>query len=269
MISKREHKTFTLAMQEIDHREIPVIKSVTYSKFPDLVFGISTRIGGVSSPPYGLNLSYKVGDNEESVNKNRELFFGQVQVPLNSLAIPGQVHGNKIARVDQPGKIEQCDGLVTGEKNVYLAVSVADCLPIFLYDPVHHAVAAIHSGWKGSKLKILSLAVRRMVNEFDTQPAQLLALIGQSAGVCCYEVGEDVAGQFGDEYVERSPGKKPHLNLKKYNRDLLSFEGLGPGNIEIVSDCTICNPEKYHSYRRDGAISGRMMGVIGLKSDIS
>ncbi len=256
-------------MQEIDHQEIPVIKSVKYSTVPDLVFGISTRNGGISNPPYGLNLSYNVGDNDGHVNKNRELFFGQLQIPLNRLAFPGQVHGNKVTRVYEPGKVDQCDGLVTSEKNVYLAVSVADCLPIFLYDPAHHAVAAIHSGWKGSRLRILSLAIKKMMSEFDSQPAQLLAYIGQSAGVCCYEIGEDVAVQFGNEYVERSPGKKPHLNLKKYNRDLLTSEGVGPANVEIVSDCTICNPTKYHSYRRDGAISGRMMGVIGLKSNIS
>ena len=244
---------------------LTIIQSTLFSSFKNVNFGLSTRPCGVSAALYGLNLSFKVGDSEQHVQTNRELFFGRLNISLDRIAFPKQVHGNKVMFANKPGVYDDCDGLITDKTNLYLAISVADCLPIFLYDSVNKIFAAIHSGWKGSKLRILSSAVQMMTQHFNSNPENIYAFMGQSAGVCCYEVGEEVATQFSEEFVDRPPGKKPHLNLKEYNKDILLREGFNKEHIEISSHCTICDSRLFHSFRRDGNNSGRMMGVIGLK----
>lgn len=245
---------------------IAVVRSALLGAFPHLVFGLSTRTGGVSRDAFGLNLSFRVGDDETSVQANRERFFGSLGVPLDRLAIPTQVHSARVVRADRPGPYPECDGLVTDARGLYLAISVADCMPVFLYDPVREAVGAIHAGWRGSALGIVTCGLEAMASEFGSRPADLRAVIGQSAGACCYEVGEEVAGEFPARFVVRRAGEtKPHLDLHAYTVDLLLQFGLARGHIERLTSCTICHPEAFHSYRRDGVRSGRMMGVLGLR----
>ena len=240
-----------------------IIRSSVFSSYLDLRFGLSTRNGGISPAPLGLNLSFSVGDVPENVQRNRALFFGALGIEPERVAFPGQVHSDVVERVSRPGRMEQCDALTTNAKELYLAISIADCLPIFLYDPVNSCIAAIHSGWRGSKGKIVSRAIQRMAELYASDPRNLMAFIGPGAGVCCYEVGEDVAGQFPGEYAERATLRKPHLDLKRWNADLLLESGVLRPNTEISDDCTICD-ERFHSYRRDGSRSGRMLGVIGM-----
>ena len=102
-----------------------------------------------------------------------------------------------------------------------------------------------------------------MLQEFGSKPDELYAFIGPSAGQCCYEVGEDVAQRFDAEFVSRRNGKF-YLDIKKANEEQLRNAGVPGTNIEVHEDCTICRTELYHSYRRDGDKSGRMMAIIGL-----
>lgn len=243
----------------------PVIRSALLEGIPSLSFGISTRAGGASAAPYGLNLSFRVGDAESDVRANRELFFGALEIPLDRLAIPTQIHGSVVRYARLPGNYEECDGLVTRERGIYLAVSVADCVPVFLYDPVRQAVAAIHAGWRGSRMGIVLKGIDAMREECGSAPEQLMAVVGQSAGVCCYEIGEDVAREFDAVFVLRNPGKKPHLDLHAHTLDALVRAGLLRERIELATSCTICHPAEFHSYRRERERSGRMMGVIGLR----
>jgi YfiH family protein len=244
--------------------KIKVLRSALFSPHPDVRCGISTRWGGVSPVPYEMNMSMKVGDKEEYVLKNRELFFRQIGIPPERLAIPNQVHGSDIMRVAEPGIYEACDGLITNSENVFLTVTVADCVPIFIYDPVGKAVAAVHAGWRGSKTKILKKAIEAMIREFNSEPKNLLAYIGPSAGVCCYEIGHEIAEQFEDVYILRHLGRNPHLDMRAVQLDLLLEMGLPEKHIEVSHYCTVCSPNLFHSYRRLGPNSGRMMGVIGI-----
>ena len=248
--------------------ELAVVRSTLYDAFPGLTFALSTRAGGRSAGAYGLNLSFRVGDDGPSVEANRSLFFGAVGVPLERLAVPTQVHGAAVLKVDRPGSYPDCDGLLTDAQDVYLAISVADCVPVFLFDPVRRAVAAIHAGWRGSRLGILAAGLEAMRAQFGSSVRDLRAVIGQSAGACCYEVGEDVAGQFDDRFVVRTEGRKPHLDLHAFHLELLVGSGVPRAQIELLTACTICHPEQFHSFRRDGSRSGRMMGVIGLPEGI-
>ncbi len=244
---------------------LSVVRSGLYDGFPGVTFGLSTRRGGTSKGSFGLNLSFRVGDDEGSVQANRELFFGSLGVPLDRLAIPTQVHGSSVQVAQRPGTFAGCDGLISDERGVYLAISVADCVPVFLYDPVRPAVAAIHAGWRGSRLGIVATGLDQMRTQFGSVPSDLRVVIGQSAGACCYEVGDEVAREFAEQFIVRRAGKKPHLDLHAYTLDLLHAFGVRREHVEMLTACTICHPEEFHSYRRDGSRSGRMMGVIGLR----
>jgi polyphenol oxidase len=241
-----------------------VIRSTLLGRFENVVFGISTRYGGVSSHPYHLNLSKSVGDDRENVRRNRDIFFGALGIDFARAAYPLQVHSSNIAYADTPGRYPDTDGLATDKNEVYLIVTVADCLPVFLYDPVHHAVAGVHAGWKGTSRHITRKMIRMMAARWGTRPSDLVAYLGPSAGVCCYEVGREVARLFPPERLVAKTGGKYHLDIPAVNRTELLAEGVREDRIEHENSCTICTPDRFHSYRRDGERSGRMMGVIGL-----
>lgn len=243
--------------------DIPIILSEKFSKYNEIKFGFSTRSGGTSPEPFGMNMSFNVGDERLNVHKNREIFFGTLRIGLDELAIPRQVQGGLVKRVYEKGGYDACDGLITNSYGVYLTVSTADCLPVFLFDPVNKAVGVVHAGWRGSEMKIVSHAIALMKEEFETSPSDLIAYVGPAAGVCCYEVGENVAQKFDNEFVIRKHSRKPHLDLKLFTKEELKKSGAEETNIEISDYCTICRADLFHSYRRDGEKSGRMMGVIG------
>lgn len=224
---------------------------------------MSTRQGGTSPEPLGMNLSFRVGDDRNRVEENRRRFFGALGFDLQHLAIPFQCHSSHIQSVNLPGEYESCDGLVTTAQNVPLVITVADCLPIVLFDPKAAVLGHVHAGWRGSASVIVRKAVTMMKNEFGASPEVMVAYLGPSAGVCCYEVGREVAEAFSPDHLDVR-NNRTYLNLKKANMDQLLACGLRSENIEISDSCTICTPELFHSYRRDRDRSGRMMAVVSI-----
>lgn len=243
--------------------ELKLIQSELLNNIAALRCAVSTRRGANNGSPFGMNMSYNVGDRPESVDENRRRFLSALGIPADRLAIPVQCHSSRVESVTAPGRVDGTDALITNTRNLWLAVSVADCTPVFLADPNRDAIAAIHAGWRGSADSISVKAVERMRSEFGTEPGDLVAFIGPSAGVCCYEVGEDVTGRFGSRVQQVRNGKR-YLDLKLENASQLMSTGVPDANIETSPLCTICNPELLHSYRRDKDRSGRMMGVIGM-----
>ncbi|MBI3586378.1 MAG: peptidoglycan editing factor PgeF [Ignavibacteriales bacterium] len=240
-------------------RSVPTSEKLSH--FTSIKFGFSTRNGGVSPVPLGMNLSFNVGDDKVNVVHNRRLFFGALGISSQQVAVPLQCHSATVHIASQPGEYTECDGLLTSVPQVALAISVADCVPIFIFDPHKSVVAAVHSGWKGTVRRIVTNAIGRMIGEYGSQPTDLVAFIGPSAGVCCYEVGSEVAMQMDPSVVQNKDGKT-FVNLKHANKNHLTEMGVVENNIEVSSYCTICSPELFHSYRRDRNASGRMMGVI-------
>ena len=232
--------------------------------FPAVCCAVSTRSGGVSPEPLGMNLSFNVGDAPANVEENRRRFFGSLQIPPDRLAIPRQCHSATIKLADIPGNYDATDGLITDKMNVWLVVSVADCTPVFVFDPSKNVVAALHAGWRGSSAGIVGLGIGMMGTVFGSKPPDLYAYIGPSAGSCCYEVGSEVAGLFTEEIVSKRNGSF-FVDLKKENRRQLLESGVPGSHIEMSEYCTICTGHLFHSYRRDRERSGRMMGVIGLR----
>jgi YfiH family protein len=242
-----------------------IIRSALLGKYPEIVFGISTKEGGVSPPPFYMNLSFAVPDSEENVLKNREIFFNALGVNIDSVNFQKQVHCDDVKYIEQGGHIGDCDATVTDKKNVFLTVSVADCLPVFLYEPEKKVIAAVHAGWRGTERKIVQKAVKELEAKFSAEAAKMTAYIGP--GICfkCFEVGDEVAEKFRDEVKEKR-GEKYYINLSQENKIQLVEAGLKESSIEICSLCTMEEKDLLHSYRRDGINSGRMYGVIGVIS---
>jgi YfiH family protein len=221
-------------------------------------------MGELNLGPFHFNISYNVGDDSERVTANRRRLFNDMGIPIDRIAIPCQVHGSNIFIAANPGTYAECDALITNRSELFLTLTVADCLPIFLFDPISKSIAAVHAGWRGSQLKILDRTIKTMIDKYRVNPTNICAFIGPSAGVCCYEVGDDVVAQFDKEYVRKCNTQKYYLDVKRFNKDILLLNGLIGQNIEVSEYCTICNPKLFHSYRRDGKNSGRMLGIIGM-----
>ncbi len=246
--------------------QVPVVVPTIFTAIPGIRAAISTRMGGVSRAPLGMNLSLRVGDDESHVHQNRARFLAELGANEESTAFAAQCHSATITKVDRPGIHPSCDALMTRSKGLALAVSIADCVPILLAHHSGSVVAAVHAGWRGSKQRILANTIGRMKMEFGIRPGDLLAFIGPCAGPCCYEVGPEVHSLFHGATV-RHFATKTTLDLVEENRRQAEMSGIPASMIELDGRCTICGPELFHSYRRDGDASGRMLAAITITEE--
>ena len=166
-----------------------------------------------------------------------------------------QVHGDRVFPAEQPGLQGEGDALITNRPGLLLEIRTADCLPILLADPVNRAVAAIHAGWRGTAVAIVLQAVEELARRYGSEPGRIEAVIGPGIGLCCFEVGPEVAIQFGRE-------GRAYLDLAQVNEDHLRSAGVG--SITRIAGCTRCEAERFHSFRRDRERSGRMESAIGI-----
>jgi len=241
-----------------------IIRSELLSQFPQIIFGMSTRNGGISPGALGMNLSFNVGDDKVNVIENRRRYFGALHIGLDELAFPMQCHSSEVQSISTWGGYENCDALVTSEFGVFIAVSVADCVPIFLFDPITRTVAGVHAGWRGTSSRIVKNAIALMRSKHAVDPTNIRAFIGPAASKCCYEVNDEVAKLFAPDFAVKNGTGKWYVDLKGSNLQQLVLEGVSSSNIEVHAGCTIHEAKTYHSHRRDGKASGRMMGVIGI-----
>ena len=177
-------------------------------------------------------------------------------LPLNALATVRQVHGAEVKVVDRPGQHGAGDGLISTKAGLLAGVKTADCLPILLIDPVNRVVSAVHAGWRGTVAGIATHAVRLMETQFGSNPADLEAAIGPGIGLCCFEVGPEVAREFGDW----ESNAKTHLNLSQISRGQL--EKAGVGKVYESGLCTMCGTG-FYSFRREREQAGRMLSFVG------
>lgn len=270
-----------------------------------VVHGFSARMGGVSQDNYrSLNLGLHVGDDCKKVLENRRKFASALGVSFRDMIIPAQVHGDQIALVrrQQAGSgacdllsvISGADALVTDEPGLPLCTLHADCVPIFILDPVRKVIGLAHAGWKGTILKIGAKTLQYMQRVFKTKPEDCMVGIGPSIGPCCYEVDFPVLQQIVAAFssaklhllvnksneqvknVQRKQKEKDisdkvlmsdrvYFNLWEANRLSLIESGVQPEKIWIACICTKCHQDKFFSYRGvNGQATGRMGAVISL-----
>jgi YfiH family protein len=241
-----------------------IIRSEILSRFPEITHGTSTKLGGNPSPPYYNNMSYKVGDDKESVKNNRDKFFRALGIDQMMLAIPQQIHSDEIGIINKPGYYAGRDGLITSNKNVFPIISTADCYNVMMYDSANKVIANIHSGWRGTQKKIVTKAANLMKKEFGTEGKNLYVFVGPGISRENFEVGEEVSKLFEEKYVLRKDGKY-FVDLKADISDQLSSAGILNSHLEIYPHCSFNMKDYLHSYRRDRKKSGRMYSVIGMK----
>ena len=184
--------------------------------------------------------------------------LASVPAVYGNLARLRQVHSAVCVQASgRVGVLGEGDALLENRPGSVVAVKTADCLPILLVDEGHGAVAAVHAGWRGTVAGIAQRAVEAMRAEFGARPGELHAAIGPGIGKCCYEVGPEVAAQFGQQ-------GRAHVDLAAANRRQLMDAGVTPERIYASNLCTMCRCEEFHSFRRDKEAAGRMYSFAGI-----
>ena len=219
-----------------------------------------------------FTLSYSSTPDKEHVRRNRDLLAGAMEVNPSNLHFPSQVHKTRILHVTHQtlkGDLLETDALITSATGICIAVMSADCVPILLYDKKNKAIAAIHSGWRGTVARILEKTLREMHSLFGTTGEHIIAAIGPSVSQESYEVGEEVVRavnesfQKGHELLVPHGNQKAKLDLWKANAlQLLEF-GVSPSNVEISNLCTVKNNQYFFSARKGDA--GRFAAGIVLR----
>jgi len=288
-----------------------VLKVPGLSRLKWLVHGFSTVAGGTSelerlrdgqkSVERVLNLGFTEWDSRERILANRKKFAASLGAAKMRSAGLKQIHSDVIHLVGAQAVPEgenafKGDALITQERGVLLTVQTADCIPILLADTKNRAVAAIHSGWRGTAQRIAEKTIGRMQMEFGTRAEDVIAAIGPGIGGCCYEVGHEVVKEFAAKFPNakewfngpfdaladgdndsnwlpwltmRPPGHAPpaptvQLDLAAANRAILSDAGVPLKNISSSELCTGCRPDLFFSYRKEKT-TGRMMAAIGIR----
>lgn len=271
------------------HTKVNKKGEVVYLTYPLLeetetvVHGFTTRLGGVSKGVCSsMNLSFSRGDEEEAVYENYHRIADAVGFPYESIVCSDQTHTTNVKRVGKddrgkgllfPRNYHDVDGLITNEPEVTLATFYADCVPLYLVDPVKKAIGLSHSGWRGTVGKIGKVTVEAMEREFGSRPEDILTAIGPSICQECYEVSEDVAEEFRKIYPrelwntllwDKGNGKY-QLNLWEACRRNFLEAGILPEHIVLPEICTCCNPDFLFSHRASQGKRGNLAAFLMLK----
>ncbi len=241
-----------------------IIRAKIFDKYPEIIFGFSTKVGLNRKKPFYFNLSFTVGDDENIVKENRMAFANELGLDISQIAFQKQIHSDIVTIVDKPGIIGESDAMITNKKNLGLAISSADCTPIFIYDKINSVIAAVHSGWRGTFQRILSKTIKKLINEFNSKPESLVVYVGPSIHQKNYEVGKDVAELFNSKYLLKI-NDKIFLDVLNANLDQLNEFQIPKEQIEVSELCSFEEKDLLHSYRRDGKNSGRSLGIIVIK----
>ena len=243
-------------------------------RYRQILHFVTDRHGGISKDPYfSLNLSFKVNDNVNSVTKNRELLAGNLKLNPEQFLYPDQCHTSnvKLVKSINQEKLAETDALITNVPGIFICVTTADCVPIILYDPVKHSIGVVHAGWRGLVGSIIIKTIDKMIENFETDPKNLLACIGPSISSKNYQVGNEVINEVvkltrykkGFIYNEDKSGRG-YLDLQEFSRFQLINVGLDYHKIEIAGICTYDNNNDFYSARKEGFETGRFASGIML-----
>ncbi|MCI8661238.1 MAG: peptidoglycan editing factor PgeF [Lachnospiraceae bacterium] len=264
-------------------------KGVVWLEFPALSslgmvhHGFSTRLGGVSQGKFAtMNFTFTKGDNPEHVMENYRRMAQALGVDEKRMVLSWQTHTTNIRVVTEAdaGKgiirerdYKDVDGLITNVPGLTLVTFFADCVPLYIADPVHGAIGLSHSGWRGTVCRMGKETLDAMKREYGTQPKDVIVAIGPSICQDCFEVGEEVAEAFSEAfrqvdlpqlYYKKKNGKY-QLDLWRANEIIFSEAGVARENIHTTDICTHCNPELLFSHRTVGTERGNLAAFLCLK----
>jgi YfiH family protein len=252
--------------------DIDCLRVRHWDNYHGLLHGFMGRRGGKSVGRYaGLNVSYRVGDDNQVVSQNVCDMKLAIGIHDGKVVTMQQVHGDNIIEITDK-KIKEAgaaDGMVTAQHGVYLGVLTADCVPLLFIAPKQKLAAAVHAGWRGTLAGIAEKTVRLFKSQYDVAASELEVALGPSIGVCCYEVNDDVAGPLMKKWGSLTTPSiavkngKSFVNLSRLNRDILRESGVPGKQLFQVGPCTRCAAEDFFSYRREGGETGRQISVVG------
>ena len=281
----------SLGLQYKDDRHIfdEAGGSVPYLEYPMLRetgiirHGFSTRLGGVSEGCWAsMNLSFERGDRPEAVMENFRRIGAELGVRCEDMVLSQQTHTANVRVVTgaDRGKgitrerdYTDVDGLITNEPGICLVTSFADCVPLYFVDPVKKAIGLSRSGWRGTVGKIGKRTVEMMGESFGSDPADILAAVGPSVCMDCYEVSGDVIEKFRQVFDEKlwpelfyeKENGKCQLDLWKANELIFLESGILPEHMAVTNLCTHCNSEILYSHRAAGDKRGNLCAFLALK----
>ena len=239
--------------------------------------GFSTRLGGVSTGHCAtMNISTTRGDDPLAIAENKRRIAAAIGVDVDSMTFTHQTHTTNVAVVkeaDRGSRFMETDGMITNVPGICLVTFYADCVPLYFVDPVKKAIGMSHSGWRGTVGKIGKITVEKMVKEYGSNPADIVAAIGPSICQDCYEVSEDVIDEFRKNFHEsvwkdlfyQKENGKYQLNLWRANEEVFLEAGIKKENIAVTNVCTHCNPDILFSHRTSGFNRGNLSAFLALK----
>lgn len=262
---------------------------VTYLTYPqldklkDYVHCFSTRLGGVSGGIYqSMNLSFTRGDDEAAVMENYRRIAEAAGFRPEDIVTSDQTHTTNVAKVSgddrgcgvtRPRRYTDVDGMVTNVPGVVLATFYADCVPLYFIDPENRAVGLSHSGWRGTAGRMGAATVKKMKEEYGSDPSRLYAAIGPSICQECYEVSEDVILEFQKAFSRehwaslyyKKPNGRYQLDLWQANKIVLMEAGIPKDRISLPNLCTCCNPRLLFSHRASHGKRGNLGAFLGIR----
>ncbi|MCC2254906.1 peptidoglycan editing factor PgeF [Ruminococcus sp. CLA-AA-H200] len=245
--------------------------------------GFSTRLGGVSEGCFAsLNLSFDRGDRPEAVMENFRRIGEAIGVRCEDMVLSRQTHTTNVRVVTEMDRgkgivrerdYTDVDGMVTNVPGICLVTSYADCVPLYFVDPVKKAIGLSHSGWRGTVGKIGKETVRVMREQYGSDPGDILAAIGPSVCVDCYEVSGDVIEKFRAAFDEkfwpelfyRKENGKYQLDLWRANELVFAEAGIRTEHMAVTNVCTHCNSRILYSHRTAGDRRGNLCAFLALK----
>lgn len=253
-----------------------MLRYLTFESFPKekINHGVFSRNGGTSPDSFSsLNVGESAGDSHQNVVENRKRIFQVFDKPVKSIYDVWQIHSDIIHFADKPRKLDsdhvKADAIFTNSKDVSLFMQFADCVPVLLYDADKEIIGIIHAGWQGTVKRIVQNAIKFLVDNFASNPKDIIAGIGPSIGPDHYEVGRNVIIEVDEKLKEIksevliSKNGSVFFNLWKTNELLL--RQVGVEKIEFAGICTACHLKDWYSYRLEGQRSGRFGVFMGLK----
>lgn len=268
-------------MQKTELRSFGSTLVVTFPHLP-VKHGCSTRVGGVSASPFHtLNTGFTVSDDPVAVWENRRRFAACLEQEWLP-SILSMTHGKEVARIDSavpvpadrtraPRPPYSADACITNRAGVPLSLTIADCVPVFFFDPKAGCIGLAHAGWRGTVSGIVKETVEALRAAYGSRPGDLLVGIGPSIGPQQFEVGSEVACEFAKEFPEHpeliSPmpeSGKARVDLWLANRYMARRAGVPDENIVDSGWCTASHPEYFFSHRRDRGHTGRLLAGIVL-----
>lgn len=254
-----------------------------FDKLPGVVHGFSTRLGGCSEGIYAsMNLSFTRGDKEDAVKENYRRISAALGFLPEDIVTSDQTHTANVRVVTEEDRgngitksrpYTDVDGMVTNVPGLVLATFYADCVPLYLVDPVHKAIGLSHSGWRGTAAGIGEVTVEALRKNYGSDPADIYAAVGPSICQECYEVSEDVIVEFRKAFSAelwpklfyKKQNGKYQLNLWEANRQIFLQAGILPEHISMPGICTCCNPDFLFSHRASKGKRGNLGAFLGIR----